>query len=74
MAIREIGHFRARSQSGNIYFIVEYQEFIPAGTFKNPHYEHAGLKSWKTIEGRLVNQTEPETYQIVGTDEIIRKI
>jgi hypothetical protein len=70
---KEVGRFHTKSDKGQIYIIIEFQEYEPAPVFGNPNYVHQGLKSWKTVTGQLVNQIDSETYQIFGTDEVVRK-
>jgi hypothetical protein len=70
----EINRFDAKSQSGKLYTIIEYQEQVSATGFGNPNNIHKGLKSWVTSEEQSVNQIDSETYQILGTNEIVRKI
>jgi hypothetical protein len=70
----EVNRFDAKSQSGKLYIIIEYQEQISATGFGNPNNIHKGLKSWVTSEEQLVNQIDSETYQILGTNEIVRKV
>jgi hypothetical protein len=70
----EINRFDAKSQSGKLYTIIEYQEQVSATGFSNPNNIHKGLKSWVTSEEQLVNQIDSETYQILGTNEIVRKV
>ena len=70
----EINRFDAKSQSGKLYTIIEYKEQISATGFGNPNYIHKGINSWVTCEEQLVNQIDSETYQILGTNEIVRKV
>ena len=70
----EINRFDAKSQSGKLYTIIEYKEQVSATGFSNPNNIHKGLKSWVTSEEQLVNQIDSETYQILGTNEIVRKV
>ncbi len=71
--VRKVGQFKARSDSGKIYFVIEYQTFHTILTGGNTKDEMAGLMTWKTSNGRSVNQIDAKTYQIASTDEVIRK-
>ena len=70
----EIARFRARSDSGAEYVIVEYQHFYPASSPEYPGAEVRGQKRLLTSDGREVNYIDPETFRIVGTDEVIREV
>lgn len=70
----ESNRFQVRSDSGKIYVIIEYQEYLPAGTQDNPHAEVEGLKSWRTREGLTVSYIDTKTFQIIKTNETVRKV
>lgn len=70
----ETGRFRARTESGKEYIIIQYQEFISAATFDNPHAEIPGLKRLSTSDGFSVNYIDPTTFKIIGTGETVRKV
>lgn len=69
----EINRFKARSDSGSVYTVVEYQTIIhfeglsSGGSMK-------GTKSLVLSDGRHVNYIDENTFKIVATDEIIRKV
>jgi hypothetical protein len=65
--------YRTRSDSGIEHIVIEYQDYISAGTFDNPNGEVAGLKSLRTDTGLFVNYIDSETFLIVQTGEIVRK-
>jgi hypothetical protein len=70
----EIGRFLAKSESGEEYIIIEYQEYVSAATMGNPHAEVAGLRSYFTSTGLHVNYIDSETFKVVETDEVVRKV
>ena len=70
----EIDRFPVKTDNGKQYIIVQYQEYIPNGSFDNPQSETAALKSFFTSTGLLVNRIDSETFQIVETNEIVRKV
>lgn len=73
--IREVRRFKAKSDSGKIYTVIEYQTFHTILTGGNTKDEMAGLKRWKTTTGLTLNETkDPKVFTIVGTDEIVREI
>lgn len=69
-----IGSFRAVSDGGTQYEIVIFQEFIPTSSHDDPQGEVPGLKSLLTDTGLVVNYIDPETFKIVATNEIVRKV
>jgi len=70
----ETCRFLAKTDSGKEYTIVEYQEYVTSGSFDNPQSETATLKSFSTSTGLLVNRIDSKTFQIVETNEIVRKV
>ena len=68
---KEIDRFNAKADSGKMYTITIYQEYIPAGTLDSPHDMIEGPKSVFTSSGDRVNRIDSETYQIVQTGEIV---
>lgn len=70
----EIGRFRAKSDSGKEYTIVEFQDFLSARTHDNPYGEVAGLKELRTTTGLFVNFINDNTFKIVTTGEILHRI
>lgn len=69
----EVSRFTAKTDSGKIYIIIEYQEYISTASLPNPNAEMPGLKRWATPNRLAVNQIDAETFQIVQTNEIVRK-
>lgn len=70
----EIDRFLVKTDSGKEYVIVQYQEYISARSFNDPHGEVAGLKRLSTSTGLHVNYIDPQTFKVVETDEIVRKV
>lgn len=70
----EVDRFQARSDVGREYTIVIYQSFIPAPSHDDPHGEIAGMKSLFTSSGLDVRYIDSETFKIIKTNEIVRKI
>ena len=69
----EIARFRAKTEAGREYVIVQYQEYFSVPSFDDPD-ETPGRKWMTTSAGLPVNYIDPETFKIVQTDEIVRKI
>jgi hypothetical protein len=69
----EIERFLAKTDKGREYTIILYQEHIHTEDFKGSQ-DIEGPTRYLTSTGRLVNRIDSETFQIVETDEIVRKI
>ncbi len=62
-------------KTGKIYMIQQYQEFKDTSTFDKPNDITAGLISYFTSDGEIVNKIpNTETFQIFNTDIILRKV
>jgi len=71
---RQTGSFQAKSDSGQSYTVIEFQEFDSILTSIGTITESEGLKIWKTSAGYPVKQIDPSTYRITTTNEIVRKV
>lgn len=71
---REIGRFFARTDSGKEYEVIQYQKYIDVSTGDSPGEEMPGLKSMETTDSLHVNYIDSETFKIVETNEISRKV
>jgi len=68
----EIDRFVVKSDCGNLYTVVEFQQYISVATLKNPNGESPSLKRWETTTGFKVNKIDSVTFEIIGTNETIR--
>jgi hypothetical protein len=72
---KETSRFRVRGDSGQEYIVIEYQTLVPMGHMQNAGATKPGLKRLITLDGSPVNPTDdPETFKILTTDEIVRKV
>ncbi len=73
MKIIELRRFQARGDSGTIYTVIETQQInrVPMG---DRVHEVPGTIYLKLLDDRNVNFIDDNTFKIVRTDEIIRKI
>jgi hypothetical protein len=71
---REVGQFAAKADDGRIFTIVEYQDFINAGTLEDPHATDPGLTELFTSEGEKVIFKYSGTYEIVSSGLIVHRI
>lgn len=72
--MKEIGRFIAETDTGKEYEIIQYQEYIDASSHDNPNVKIPGLKSMRTANGFHVNFINPQTFKIVETNEIVKKV
>ena len=71
---KEINRYRCIGDSGREYTVIEHQNFTRFETLNNPPQEVPGTKGWILSDGRDVNFIDDNTFQILDTDEFIRKI
>jgi hypothetical protein len=71
---RELGRFQTKTESGDVYAVVEMQEFVVRRTVNGAWIRIDGLKRLELEDGSLVNCIDPKTYQIVSTGEMLRKV
>ena len=65
-----LGSFRAVSDNGHEYVVIEYQDVLNAGTFDDPNAELPGLRSFRTVDGRAVNFRGGNSFEIVDVSPI----
>ena len=71
---KEIGRYRCIGGSGRQYTVVEYQNFRRYQTLNEPPQDFPTTKECFLSDGRDVNWIDDKTFQIVLTDEFVRKI
>ena len=70
-----IDQFNAMGDSGEIFTVLIYQRVDELHALDGSTIEKRRLPHLVLLDGRLVNPTDdPNTFQIVETDEIIRKV
>jgi len=69
---RQVGSFRAISDSGKYFTIFISQIFHINDEFGKAPEEIPGTKSLRTSSGRPVNMIDENTYEILGDMEKIR--
>ncbi len=70
----EVDRFLAAKENVVQCVVIVYQWFVSVGTLSKPDAEMPSLLKWMTSTGDEVNQIDSETFQIVKTNEIVRKI
>lgn len=69
---RLIARHQMQSDDGTRYEVLEYQEFLDAGTKDGPDWV-PGLKRLVLANGRHLNHIDDDTFQIVVTGQIVRR-
>lgn len=70
----EINRFLTKTDTGKEYVIIEDQEYIDTSSHDDANAKTPGLRSLRTVEGLDVNRIDSETFKIVITNEIVRKV
>ena len=70
----EIDRFEARADDGTIYVVVAIQEYADASSMARPNQWIEGFKRLELLDGAPVNYINAETFKIVASGEIIRKV
>jgi len=71
---KQTGSFKAKSETGETYTINEFQEYISVLTNIGNTTQFEGTKRWKISTGSEVKQVDQDTYRIVLSSQIVRKI
>jgi hypothetical protein len=71
---REINRYRCIGDSGREYIVIEHQNFTRFQPLNDPPQDVPGTKGWILSDGQDVNFIDENTFQIVMTDEFIRKL
>jgi hypothetical protein len=71
---QETGRFRAVSDDGEEFVVIEYQRIHEHKDLNGKISITKGLKRLALNDGSGVNRIDPDTFKIVQTDQIIRKI
>lgn len=72
--IRETGRFQAVDDSGARHTVVEFTEFLDAGTLDRPGQRVPGLRSYKLLNGDHVNVHDDGTLEHVASGRRLRRI
>jgi len=71
---KEITRFKAQSDNGVIYSVIEFQEYESILSSIGTVSKTEGITRWKTTSGDLLKPIGSESYRNVNTNEIIQKI
>jgi hypothetical protein len=69
----EIERFKAISDDGAEFTVIRHRSIIESRANSEPPTRSKGIPQLTLTDGRIVNQIDPETYQIVETNQIIRR-
>jgi hypothetical protein len=71
---KEIARYQCIGDSGREYTVIEFQHIIRTQLKSGPPQDVLGTKECFLSDGRDVNFVDDNTFQIVRTDEFVRKI
>ena len=72
---KEIGRYLCVGGDSREYTVIEFQNFRRhPGGLNHPPQDYPTTKECFLSDGRDVNWTDDNTFEIVQTDEIIRKV
>ena len=69
----EIDRFEAVSDDGEMFTVIVYQELRESRSLTGSSWSK-GLPRLFLSDGKAVNEVDPETFKIVETNQIIRKV
>lgn len=72
--MRETDRFQAAGEDGRVFTVVERRIVSTATTLRGRTAERLGARDYVLSDGRDLNPIDHETFKIVLTDEIIRKV
>jgi len=71
---REVGRFKAKSDRGEIYSVIEYEEYEAILSSIGTVNETDGITRWKTTTGDLLKPIGSGKFRNINTNEIVQKI
>jgi hypothetical protein len=71
---QDANYFAAQDDKGNVYTIIEYEEHRSFVDLQGHRTDFKTEVSWQLDDGRSVTRVNPETFKIVETDVVIRKL
>jgi putative component of toxin-antitoxin plasmid stabilization module len=66
--------FDAKTDNGKVYRIVVRQSRVDMGSLDDPHASKPGLREFRTDDGGPVSMKDEQTFEIVRTGEIARRV
>jgi len=70
----EIGRFKARSEEGKEYTIIQYQDYIMDRKAADLAANIEGFKRLTTEEDYHIHAIDADTFQIYETGDIVKRI
>ena len=71
---QETDRFECQDDNGNLHTVIEYTRYNVFNPIDGSSQEIEGSKSLNLSNGHSVNDIDGETFQVVETDLIIRKV
>lgn len=66
--------FEAVGEDGQRYTVIETRETLTAKPLSGNHTSMFGAADYRLSDGRHVNWIDDETFKILDTNEVIRKV
>ncbi len=76
MTRREVRRFQTKDDDGNRHIIIEYRTFQESDEIRSDRMSADPIigQAFETGHGRAVEQIDENSFQILGTDKIVRKV
>ena len=69
-----VDHFKAVADDGEEFTVVMTREMHVTRLLNGEETRRLGLPEFRLDDGRMLRQIDAQTFQILGTDKIIRKV
>jgi hypothetical protein len=74
MRDQEATRYLTENEDGVQFTVVEWVKIITARPLSGPTSTAKGARRWTLLNGSAVNYVDENTFQVVETDEILRKV
>jgi hypothetical protein len=76
MTRTRVGEFKAKDDDGKIYTIVEYRTSQQSNEIRSDRMSQPPTigQEFETLEGGHVEQIDDNSFQIISTNKIVRKV
>lgn len=71
---KERSRFQANGESGRVFTVIEFEEYREIRSLNGPDQIVPGLRRISLADGSPLEVIDTDTFKIVETDEIIRKV
>lgn len=70
----EVERFRAVAENGDTFVVVRWRHLVGHRPLRGPTTRHGGAEELRLDDGRAVNWLTEDRFQILDTDQVIRKL